>query len=84
MIVGVEPRGDRALVDVEIRTGVTHQVRVHLAHAGHPVLGDQLYGAPSAELPPERHALHARWLSIPSRDLRIEAPVPGDLRALMG
>src|SRR5207244_3800285 len=37
-------RPDRSLVEATIRTGVTHQVRVHLAHVGHPVLGDIIYG----------------------------------------
>jgi 23S rRNA pseudouridine1911/1915/1917 synthase len=83
-VVAVDPRGDRSLVEIEIRTGVTHQVRVHLAHAGHPVVGDALYGVACADLAPGRHALHARLLAIPARDLRVEAPVPDDLRALLG
>lgn len=82
-LVSVEAHGGRALVEVEIRTGVTHQVRVHLAHVGHPVVGDGIYGAASTELGPERHALHARRLEIPARDLRVEAPVPDDLAALV-
>jgi 23S rRNA pseudouridine1911/1915/1917 synthase len=54
------------LVCAVIRTGVTHQVRVHLAHAGHPVLGDARYGGPSTELPAGHHALHAAELHLPS------------------
>jgi 23S rRNA pseudouridine1911/1915/1917 synthase len=84
-VVGrVEAHGALALVDVEIETGVTHQVRVHLAHLGHPIVGDVLYGGPSEPaLAAGRHALHARLLAVPSRGLAIEAPMPADLLALL-
>jgi 23S rRNA pseudouridine1911/1915/1917 synthase len=82
-LVAVEPYGSRALVHVEIRTGVTHQVRAHLALAGHPVVGDALYGGATGLLRPERHALHAELLEIPARQLRIVAPFPDDLRGLV-
>src|SRR5206468_3825978 len=39
-----ESRARRSLVEATIRTGVTHQVRAHLAHVGHPVAGDVIYG----------------------------------------
>lgn len=77
---------ERSLVAVTMRTGVTHQVRAHLALAGHPVLGDALYGGPPAELPPGRHALHAAALVLPhpadGRPLRVESALPADLQAL--
>ncbi len=44
-------------------TGRTHQLRVHFAHLGHPILGDEIYGAPSPLIP--RHALHALSISLP-------------------
>ncbi|MBI5602777.1 MAG: RluA family pseudouridine synthase [Deltaproteobacteria bacterium] len=56
------------LVDVRLITGVTHQIRAHLAFQGHPVLGDTLYGSKTGEslgLPPGRFFLHARQLSLP-------------------
>lgn len=59
-----------SLVVVDMASGVTHQIRVHLAHVGHPVLGDALYGGPSAALAPGRHALHAAELVLPSLDGR--------------
>ncbi len=54
-------RGDRTLVEVRIETGVTHQIRVHLASIGHPLLGDVRYGGPAAP----RLALHASSLGLP-------------------
>jgi 23S rRNA pseudouridine1911/1915/1917 synthase len=75
--------GGYAVIDVEIRTGVTHQIRAHLAHLGHPVLGDTLYGGPGGVLTPGRHALHAHALDLPARGLAVEAPLPGDLEGLV-
>ena len=79
--------GDRTLVQATIRTGVTHQIRAHLAHLGYPVLGDLIYGGPSTELAPGRHALHAAALALPHpverRTLRLEVALPRDLRALI-
>ena len=75
----------RSLVEATIRTGVTHQVRVHLAARGHPVLGDFLYGGAPAGLPPGRHALHAARMTFPhpadGRPLNLRAPLPGELTA---
>jgi 23S rRNA pseudouridine1911/1915/1917 synthase len=86
-LVGVVTAGrERSLVAVTMRTGVTHQVRVHLALAGHPVLGDALYGGPECDLPSGRHALHASGITLPHPDngtrLTIDSPLPEDLRAL--
>jgi 23S rRNA pseudouridine1911/1915/1917 synthase len=77
---------ERSLVAVTMRTGVTHQIRVHLALAGHPVVGDLLYGGPPADLPEGRHALHASGITLPhptdGTALAVESPLPEDLRAL--
>ena len=74
-----------ALVEVRIHTGRTHQVRVHLAGAGHPVVGDALYGArrdTGGVAPPGRYLLHARSLRFDHPEsgerLRFEAPLPAD------
>jgi 23S rRNA pseudouridine1911/1915/1917 synthase len=69
------PRGLASLVAVRIHTGRTHQIRVHMAHIGHPLLGDAVYGAREnaewsrrpdrlAVLAP-RQMLHAFYLSVP-------------------
>ena len=78
----------RALLLAEPVTGRTHQLRVHLAAAGHPVVGDDLYGpAPSPGAPHTalRVQLHAWRLGLPPRGgapaLALEAPPPPDFEA---
>jgi 23S rRNA pseudouridine1911/1915/1917 synthase len=76
-----------ALVEAQPETGRTHQIRVHLAHRGAPLLGDARYGGPrrvgEVEIP--RVMLHARRLAIAhpvtGAPLVFEAPVPEDFRA---
>lgn len=53
---------DSSLVEVKPTTGRTHQIRVHMAAIGHPIIADQLYGAKSPYM--ERHALHAEKLEF--------------------
>jgi len=88
VVDSVAAYGSRQLVRVTIETGVTHQVRAHLALLGHPVLGDDLYGGPPVDLPPERHALHAAALAFPHPTrgdvLSLERPLPADLAPLLG
>ncbi len=75
--------------DVEclLHTGRTHQIRVHLAHLGHPIWGDTLYGrrAPVNGFYPARQMLHAARLEIAhpltGAPLRLEAPLPADYLA---
>lgn len=93
-------RGDDAytLVDVELRTGRTHQIRVHLAHVGHPIVGDDKYGdydvthraarGDAAGHPGlKRMFLHAARLSFdhPTTGdrLALEAPLPPDCAAFV-
>ena len=76
------------LLRAHLHTGRTHQIRVHLASIGHPVVGDDTYGGGGGRrlvaLPARRHFLHAAWLRLRhptsglSMDLR--APLPEDLR----
>lgn len=77
---------ERALLDVTLGTGRTHQIRVHLAHLGHPVLGDRVYGGYSERtkaLGLDRPFLHAWRLALthPTTGMRIqvEDPLPTDL-----
>lgn len=73
------------LLDVRIRTGVTHQIRCQLASIGHPVAGDTLYGAPSPGIP--RLFLHAAEIAFRhprmGEECRFQAPLPSDLRAVL-
>lgn len=70
-------------------TGRTHQIRVHLAHLGHPIVGDQVYGR-ARKLPPgvtvERQALHAAALAfahpVTGEPLSFHSPLPTDLQPL--
>jgi 23S rRNA pseudouridine1911/1915/1917 synthase len=88
-----------ALVECRLETGRTHQIRVHLSEAGHPVVSDELYGTlPSTDAGPlsaenaaarrmPRQALHARTLAFdhPSADDRpgFTSELPEDIRALI-
>ena len=106
---GVRPAGKSALTDIEIlgaaqgftlvraapHTGRTHQIRVHLSHAGHPILGDRLYGGlgytpqglfGQTARPIPRPMLHAASLRLThpktNQEMLFEAPVPDDFAAL--
>lgn len=72
-----------SLVELLLETGRTHQIRVHMSHIGHPILGDRLYGGENIHLM-ERQSLHAARLSfthpITKERLDIEAPIPDDMR----
>jgi 23S rRNA pseudouridine1911/1915/1917 synthase len=76
------------LLRAHLHTGRTHQIRVHLASIGHPVLGDDTYGGGGGRrlvaLPPKRHFLHAAWLIFPHPEtgetVELRSPLPADLR----
>lgn len=77
--------GGRALVSLELETGRTHQIRVHMAHIGHPLTGDFLYGAEDRDLIP-RPALHSGYLSfrhpITGENMQFSVPLPEDMARL--
>ena len=79
-----------SLLDVGLETGRTHQIRVHLAHLGHPVLGDSAYGGRgelSRRLGLRRPFLHAARVTFPHPDggklVEVTAPLPDDLAAAL-
>jgi 23S rRNA pseudouridine1911/1915/1917 synthase len=77
-----------SLLEIEMTTGVTHQIRVHLAAIGHPIVGDAIYGpGPENPLGLNRHFLHAARLDFchPDRNatIAIEAELPDELRDVL-
>jgi len=80
--------GDYSLLEVELLTGRTHQIRVHLAHAGHPIVGDDKYGdfALNKELQ-QRLLLHAGRLAfthpVSGERLELRSPIPADMKAFI-
>jgi 23S rRNA pseudouridine1911/1915/1917 synthase len=76
------------LLRAHLHSGRTHQIRVHLASIGHPVMGDDVYGGGGgrrvAGLPAKRHFLHAAWLAfnhpMTGKPLDFRSPLPEDLR----
>jgi 23S rRNA pseudouridine1911/1915/1917 synthase len=77
------------LLRAHLFTGRTHQIRVHLASIGHPVVGDDTYGGGGGRrivaLAPRRHFLHAAWMRFrhpeTGQAIDVRAPLPDDLRA---
>lgn len=75
-----------SLVELLLETGRTHQIRVHMSHTGHPVLGDWLYGGENVTLI-ERQALHAANLvfvhPMDGQRLSLKAPLPQDMQCVL-
>lgn len=74
-----------SLILIKPLTGRTHQIRVHLKHIGHPILGDSVYGSLSAGI--ERQLLHAYRLDfthpISQSTIQLAAPLPDDMKAMI-
>ena len=82
----LDSQEEACLVQCTLHTGRTHQIRVHMAHIGHPLVGDSLYAGPMT-LGIDRQALHAFRLSfdhpITGEPLKFEAPLPDDMVNLL-
>ncbi|CAM4119867.1 pseudouridine synthase [Bacillus manliponensis] len=96
----VSPKGDRAithyevvqyekeknitLVELQLETGRTHQIRVHMSHLGYPLIGDTLYGGKTKRL--SRQALHAAHVSfihpITKQHIVVDVPIPEDMQRI--
>ena len=79
------PEENCTLLEVNIETGRTHQIRVHLSYIGHPILGDTLYGTTSHLI--DRQALHAYKISFihPITNIKVNymAELPNDMKKLI-
>jgi len=76
---------NNTLIEVKLKTGRTHQIRVHMAHLGHPVLGDLLYGVQNQYI--NRQALHAKSLAFThpatKEPLSFTSEIPADMQHLI-
>lgn len=80
----VERYGQHTLVECILETGRTHQIRVHFAYIGHPVVNDPFYGYRKMDFPIQGQALHSRTLDIvhpiTKEPMHFEAPLPEDFQ----
>ena len=83
----LERFGLYTLVECKLETGRTHQIRVHMAHIHHPLLGDRVYGSPKPELGLDSQCLHARALRFrhprSGEELTLECPLPDWFQAVL-
>jgi 23S rRNA pseudouridine1911/1915/1917 synthase len=82
----VEPLARDALLAIQLETGRTHQIRVHMQAIGHPVAGDPQYGS-KGRYDLERQFLHSSRLAfthpLTGEELEQESPLPDDLQAAL-
>jgi len=75
---------DFTVLELALETGRTHQIRVHLSHIGHPIVGDRLYGSSQGL---NRQALHAKTLGffhpISKKFMEFDSPIPLDIEQLI-
>jgi len=73
-----------SLEEIELETGRTHQIRVHFAHIGHPLAGDDMYGGQRTDI--SRQALHCGEVRfkepLTGEDIAVTSPLPDDISAL--
>ena len=84
----LERFGNFTLIEAKLETGRTHQIRVHMAHIKHPLLGDELYGPAKNREGAKRQMLHAGVLGFihPATEeyLEFESPLPEDFEKVLG
>jgi 23S rRNA pseudouridine1911/1915/1917 synthase len=82
-----QQRHEFSLLEVDLLTGRTHQIRGHMAFIKHPVVGDRIYGRRRQRISCPRQFLHAAHLAFaqPSTGqvVEVEAPLPADLQAVL-
>ena len=83
----LERFGRYTLLQADLETGRTHQIRVHMAHLGHPIAQDEVYGPKRSGLPLKGQGLHARTLEfvhpIYGKIITCRAPLPEDFCAAL-
>lgn len=81
----IERYSNASLVELSIKTGRTHQIRVHLKHIGHPIIGDTLYNKPSELI--NRQSLHSYSLKFrtprKNEEIAVKAEMPMDMKELI-
>lgn len=79
----LEQYRDHAFLGLKLETGRTHQIRVHLAHLGHPLAGDSLYGGETDRI--SRQALHCAelWYTLNGKAVEVSSPLPEDMKNLI-
>jgi len=83
----IERFGQYTLVEAQLETGRTHQIRVHFSYIGHPVVGDPVYGSRRQPFRLEGQALHAHTLGLThprtGETMEFTAPLPADMAAVL-
>lgn len=81
----VKTDGENTLLKINLETGRTHQIRVHFAHLGHPLLGDSLYGGNLTKI--DRQALHCKTIyfahPITGESVTVDCDFPNDFKGLI-
>jgi len=82
----IDSMGDYSYLEIYPKTGRTHQIRVHLASIGHPIIGDTLYGRKKDESGASRQMLHAWMLELdakPGKAFKFQADLPEDFAQML-
>jgi 23S rRNA pseudouridine1911/1915/1917 synthase len=78
---------DYTLVELQLKTGRTHQIRVHMSHIGHPLVGDKTYGKAGASFTVEGQLLHARTIGFVhprnGKYMEFSAPMPAEMEEVI-